>query len=68
MCIKGLIWPHLNPKKLKVAFHQFLLIGSLDEQRERKRSGSYINFTVAVVARNGCSNMLNIEKSSFVPN
>ena len=28
-CIKGLIWPHIEPK-LKVAFHQFLPIGLLE--------------------------------------
>ena len=29
-CIKGLIWSPLEPK-LKIAFHQFLLLGLLEE-------------------------------------
>ena len=30
-CIKGLFWPPLELKRLKFAFHQYLLIGLLDK-------------------------------------
>ena len=30
-CMKGLIWPPLEPKTKKVAFHHFLLIGLLED-------------------------------------
>ena len=48
---------------MKVAFHQFLPIGCLEEKPQVSKSGIYSTFTVAI--KNGRQNRLKIEKLQF---
>ena len=50
-CIKGLIWPPMEPKKMKIAVHKFLSIGILEEWLKSKILAFFINFTVAMVTK-----------------
>ena len=63
-CIKGLLWPPLEPK-IENCFHKFLLIGLLEEWLKCKISHLFKSYR-CFGNKNGRQNRLKIEKLSFL--
>ena len=62
-CIRGvLFWPTYL---LKTAFHQFVLIGLLEQYTKFKSKTFKLTFIFAMVTKNGHQNGLKMEKRTF---